>query len=215
MTPVEFSVVFVLGLVGSLHCLQMCGPIVLAYGLHLDRTRAMRAHFQYNAGRILTYTALGAVAGAAGHGIGLLGRMAGLASGARVLAGAAMIVAGFAMTGLGPARGGLVTIQKSAGRRLMAPGGKFRLGLILGFLPCGLIYAALLKAVETGSAAGGAATMLAFGLGTSAALLALGLTSSLAGLRVGQWSTRVAAVCVMVSGVVLIWRGLMVPACHG
>ena len=86
MTPVEFSLVFVLGLVGSLHCLQMCGPIVLAYSLPLDRARAGRAHLQYNAGRILTYVALGAVAGAAGRGIGLLGQMAGLASGARVVA---------------------------------------------------------------------------------------------------------------------------------
>jgi sulfite exporter TauE/SafE len=215
MTAVEFGVVFVLGLVGSLHCLQMCGPIVLAYSLPLDRARALRSHLQYNAGRVLTYAALGALAGVAGHGIGLLGRMAGLASGARVVAGAAMIVAGVAMVGIGPAKGGLVKIQKSAGRRLMAPGGKFQLGLILGFLPCGLIYAALMKAVETGSAAGGAATMLSFGLGTSAALLALGFTSSLAGFRVGPWSTRVAAVCVMASGVVLIWRGLMVPVCHG
>jgi len=214
MTPVEFSLVFVLGLVGSLHCLQMCGPIVLAYSLPLDRARAGRAHLQYNAGRILTYTALGTVAGGVGRGVGMLGQMAGLASGARVLVGAAMIVAGLAMIGFVPATG-LVTIRKSVGRRLTAPGGKFRLGLTLGFLPCGLIYAALLKAVETGSAVGGAATMLAFGLGTSAALLALGFASSLAGLRLGRWSTRLAAVCVMAAGVVLIWRGLTVPVCHG
>ena len=214
MTPAEFSLVFALGLVGSLHCLQMCGPIVLAYSLPLDRARASRAHLQYNAGRVLTYVVLGALAGTAGQGIGMLGRLAGLAAGARVLAGGAMIVAGVAMAGFVPAKG-LVTIQKSVGRRLTAPGGKFRLGLTLGFLPCGLIYAALLKAVETGSAVGGAATMLAFGLGTSAALLVLGFASSLAGLRLGRWSTRVAAVCVVVAGVVLVWRGLTVPVCHG
>jgi len=214
MTPVEFSLVFLIGLVGSLHCLQMCGPIVLAYSLPLDPARAGRAHLQYNAGRTLTYTVLGAVAGAAGRGIGMLGQMAGLASGARIVAGAAMIVAGATMIGFAPAKG-LVTIRKSVGRKLTAPGGKFRLGLTLGFLPCGLIYAALLKAVETGSAVSGAATMLAFGLGTSAALLALGFATSMAGLRLGRWSTRVAAVCVMAAGVVLVWRGLTVPVCHG
>ena len=214
MNPVELSLVFILGLVGSLHCLQMCGPIVLAYSLPLGHAQAVRAHLQYNTGRILTYAAVGALAGAAGPGIGIVGRMAGLAAGTRVLAGAMMIVAGIASWSRLPTKG-LVSIQKSAGRRLVAPGGKFTLGLTLGFLPCGMVYAALLKAVDTGSAAGGAATMLAFGLGTAAALLALGFASSLAGFRLGRWSTRVAAVSVMAAGVVLIWRGLTVPICHG
>jgi sulfite exporter TauE/SafE len=202
---------FVLGVVGSLHCMQMCGPIVLAYSLPLDRERIMRAHLQYNAGRILTYTALGAAAGAAGHFITVL---SGFAAAARVVAGTGMIVA--AVLWLAPIRtASLVHIQTSVGRRLTAPGGKFRLGLALGFLPCGLIYAALLKAVDTGSAIGGAATMLTFGLGTSVALLSLGFASSFAPVRLGRWGTRVAAACVMATGVLLVWRGLTVPVCHG
>src|ERR1039458_5773328 len=106
----ELGLVFVLGLVSSLHCVQMCGPIVLAFSLPLDRSAALRAHVQYNAGRILTYAFLGAVAGAVGGGIGMLGRLAGMASGARVFAGCAMIVAGILMVGLLPANGP-VTIQ--------------------------------------------------------------------------------------------------------
>lgn len=211
MTPLEFSVVFVLGVLGSLHCLQMCGPIVLAYSLPLDRRSATRAHLQYNSGRILTYTILGAVAGAAGHFITVL---SGLAAAARVVAGIGMVVAAvlwLVPTGVKP----LVNIQKSVGRQLLAPGAKFRLGLTLGFLPCGLIYAALLKAVDAGSAVGGAATMLAFGIGTSVALLGLGFASAIAPIRPGRWSTRVAAAGVMATGVILIWRGLTVPVCHG
>ena len=210
MTPVELSLVFVLGLVGSLHCLQMCGPIVLAYGLPLSRAQAVRAHLHYNAGRVLTYMALGAVAGAAGNGIGLLVRFGGL----RVAAGTAMVVAGVVMTLPGKSRT-LVSIQKRASRRLMGPDGKFGLGLTLGFLPCGLIYAALLKAVDSGTAIGGAATMLAFGLGTAVALLALGFASSLAGFRLGAWSRRLSAASIMAAGVILIWRGLTGPVCHG
>ena len=202
---------FVLGVVGSLHCMQMCGPIVLAYSLPLDRQRVMRAHLQYNAGRILTYTVLGAAAGATGHFITVL---SGFAAAARVVAGIGMIVA--AVLWLAPVRtASLIHIQTSLGHRLTAPGGKFRLGLALGFLPCGLIYAALLKAVDTGSAIGGAATMLAFGLGTSVALLSLGFASSFAPMRLGRWSTHVAAACVMATGVLLVWRGLTVPVCHG
>ena len=87
----ELGLIFILGLVSSLHCVQMCGPIVLAFSLPLSRSQALRAQLHYNAGRILTYAALGALAGALGGGIGLLGRLAGLASGARVFAGSAMI----------------------------------------------------------------------------------------------------------------------------
>jgi sulfite exporter TauE/SafE len=198
----------------------MCGPIVLAFSLPLNRADAVRANAAYNAGRILTYAILGAVAGAVGGGIGMLGRLAGLASGARVFAGSAMIVAGILMIGLLPSNG-LVTIQnrsltkrfsKLIGQRLLAPNGKFTLGLTLGFLPCGLIYAALLKAVDSGNALAGAATMLAFGSGTAVALFTLGAASSF--FRLPRWSNRVAAVSMMLAGALLVWRGLMLPVCH-
>jgi len=151
-----------------------------------------------------------------GGGIGMLGRLAGMASGARVFAGSAMIVAGILTVGLLPSNG-LVSIQtqgftKRIGRRLLVPGGKFTLGLSLGFLPCGLVYAALLKAVDSGSALGGAATMLAFGSGTAVALLSLGAASSF--VRFPRWSNRLAAVSMMLAGGLLVWRGLTTPVCH-
>jgi sulfite exporter TauE/SafE len=218
--PLELGLVFLLGLVSSMHCVQMCGPIVLAFTLPLNRSDALRANFQYNGGRILTYAVLGALAGAVGGGIGMLGRLAGLASGARVFAGTSMIVAGILTIGLLPSNG-LVTIQKRGitsrfsklvGRRLLAPQGKFTLGLTLGFLPCGLIYAALLKAVDSGSALAGAGTMLAFGSGTAVALLTLGAASSF--VRLPRWSNRLAAVSILLAGALLVWRGLTVPVCH-
>jgi sulfite exporter TauE/SafE len=224
MSPLEFGVVFSFGLAGGLHCLQMCGPIVVTYSMSVPRPGAWRAHLAYNAGRITVYMALGALAGAAGGAIGMLGRMAGLAAGARIFAGAAMILAGILMIGLVPSDG-LVNIRKhgitsrfsqTIGRFLLAPRSKFRLGLMLGFLPCGLIYAALLKAMESAGAVSGALTMLAFGMGTAVALLAVGMASSLAGGRLGgRWSNRVAAVSIAAAGVVLLWRGLTAPHSHG
>ena len=92
----------------------------------------------------------------------------------------------------------------------MGPGTKFRLGLMLGFLPCGVLYAALLKAMESAGIASGALTMLAFGLGTSAALFGLGAASSL--VRLPRWLPPAA---VMITGAVLLWRGLSAPHCHG
>ena len=132
-----------------------------------------------------------------------------------------MILAGILMAGLLPSNG-LVTIQQRGGftkrfsalvgRRLLAPKGKFTLGLTLGFLPCGLVYAALLKAVETGSALAGAFTMLAFGGGTAVALLTVGAASSF--VRFPRWSRHLAAISMCVAGALLVWRGLTVPVCH-
>jgi len=222
MTPREFSLVLSLGLARGLHCLGMCGPIVLAYGLPLPKGRRLRAHLSYHAGRILTYVLLGALAGAAGGALGLLGRMAGLATGARIFAGAAMILAGLLMAGWFPSNGlarigGGSWFSRTAGRLLRSGSNKFFLGLALGFLPCGLVYAALLKALETAGALAGALTMLAFGLGTAAALGAMGLISSLAGPWLGRWSNRLAPGFIVLAGAILLWRGLMgpgAPLCH-
>ena len=152
MTPLEFSLVFTLGLVGSLHCLQMCGPIVMSYSVSMagkgaGRREMLAAHVAYNGGRILTYMALGALAGALGSGAGMLGRMAGMAAAARILAGAAMILTGIALLRVLPKRllvrlerpGIAAKFRKAVGRLLTAPraAGKFVLGLTLGFCRAG------------------------------------------------------------------------------
>ena len=203
--------VFLVGLLSGLHCVQMCGPIVLVIG------RSRKAQLAYHCGRILTYSLLGALAGAAGGGLGVLGRMAGLAGGARIASGAAMILFGIAMLGLSR-KPELINIRpvgfftRRIGRRLTAPRGKFAVGLMLGFLPCGLIYAALLKAMDSATAVAGAATMLAFGLGTAVALLGLGFAASFA----GPWINRLAPVTVMLAGAVLLWHAFAAtPHCHG
>lgn len=219
MTPVEFSAIFVLGLVSSVHCVQMCGPIVLSYSLPLakagGRKQMFLAHAAYNLGRIATYAALGAVAGLAGGALNLVSRLAGIANGARICAGLALILMAIILAGLLP-QSRLVQIRPASvfsrgiGRILLAPSplSKLRLGLMMGFLPCGLVYAALLKSVETGTAASGALTMVAFGAGTAIALASFGIISSTAGMKLGRWSTALSAASVAVMGVFLIWSGV-------
>jgi sulfite exporter TauE/SafE len=97
----------------------------------------------------------------------------------------------------------------------LAAGGtraKFVLGLGLGFLPCGMVYAALLKAMSTGSAWSGAASMAAFGAGTAVSLVGLGLFSA----AIRSWfrgrSPRVAAACVVALGLLVLWRGFVTPS---
>lgn len=222
MSAGEFYIIFALGLVSSLHCVQMCGPIVLAYSLPLSknpRKQQFFAHLSYNAGRIFTYTVLGAVAGLAGGTIGLIGKLAGLENIAAILGGALMVVAGLLMLDLFPHRElqrfdplrGLSRFFKPLGCRISSPTifSKFALGAMLGFLPCGLIYAALLRAIATGTAVAGALTMLAFGFGTASALLTLGMFSSAVGVKLGRWGSRLAALSVTLLGAFLVWRGVM------
>ena len=229
MTPLEFGVMFTLGLVSSLHCVQMCGPIVLSYSVALEsltnpascspRVPALLSnHLAYNAGRILTYSVLGTVAGAAGATLGLMGRLAGFSHALAIVSGGLMIVVGISLSGLIPASvlGNRffripTALLRRVGKLLSAPGSGNRLllGLALGFLPCGLIYAALLKAMATGSALAGAATMLAFGLGTAGSLFAVGMFSSAIRVRLNRWGSQFAAVGVMLMGLFLVWRGTM------
>ena len=217
-----------LGLVGSLHCVQMCGPIVLSYSVALvpapqNPAGAPRSlvfgHVAYNAGRILTYAALGAVAGLAGQTVGLVGRLAGVSSALAIVGGVLMLMAGLAMFGMFPAMkilgGKFFRITSGFLRPLsnliLSPsvGRRFLLGLAMGFLPCGLIYAALLRALATGSALWGAATMAAFGAGTAGALLAVGIFSSALRKGFNRWGTQLAAASVTAMGALLIVRGTM------
>jgi uncharacterized protein len=228
VTGIEIWVVFTLGLVSSLHCVQMCGPIVLSYSVALDQAKTgvgrgfgtlLSGHLAYNAGRILTYSALGALAGLAGKTVAVIGQLAGVSSTLAIVGGVLMLVAGLVMFGAFPAvqafGGSFFRITAGFLRPLSSliasasVGGRFLLGLALGLLPCGLIYAALLRALATGSALWGAATMAAFGVGTATALLAVGVFSSAIRRHFSRWGTQLAAVSVMAMGVLLIVRGTM------
>jgi sulfite exporter TauE/SafE len=234
----EIYVVFALGLVSSLHCVSMCGPIVLSYSLPLGSKRfneQILAHVLYNTGRILTYAVLGAIAGLAGGTVGFIGQLAGFENITAIAAGILMVVAGILMLDLIPSK----RLQKFNPllytSRFLRPlsklfsstaiGSKFSLGLMLGFLPCGLIYAALLKSLATGTALAGAMTMTAFGLGTAAALLGIGIFSSAFSIKLSRWGSKLAAVSVLLLGLLMVSRGVMpmmkapaanseVPECH-
>lgn len=225
MSLTEFNLVFTLGLVSSLHCAQMCGPIVLALSLPLStaqRRQHLLAHLSYNIGRLVTYSMLGAFAGLTGHTLGLAGKLAGIENTGAILAGGLMVLTGLLMLDLLPNRSlqrfdplrFMLGVFKPIGSRLASTSisSKFSLGMLLGLLPCGLIYAALFKAMATGTVLAGALTMLAFGLGTTGALLAIGLLSSAFSTRLHvplrTWGIKTAALSVTLLGVFLVWRGV-------
>lgn len=222
MTSGDLIVPFMLGLVGSLHCVQMCGPIVLACGVMPEsRGQASRlwALAAYNGGRIATYSALGAVAGAAGTGLNLVGRLGGIRNTAALTAGAILLAWG--LVTLAGARFQLFrTWSLPAGLGRLLRGASIRnrlaLGAALGFLPCGLVYGALLKALESAGPVPGALTMAAFGAGTAGPLYALGAFSAVLGRRLGRHAMVLSGASLAFTGAFLVWRGLQAPAacCH-
>lgn len=229
MTGADWGVAFGLGLASSLHCSQMCGPIVMTVGA---AGGGLAGQLAYNAGRIATYSLLGMAAGEAGGGVAVMAALPGLERWVALASGVLLVLAGVWMLGLIPQRQLIQIEQSPTARRLLrmtAPllmkSGVFnrlRLGLLLGFLPCGLVWAALVKAASTGSALDGGATMMGFGAGTAGALLAIGLFATGIQKRFTRYGTRVAAVAMIAAGLFVAWRGTLpipvsgkgAPACH-
>lgn len=180
--------------------------------------RHLGLHLGYNLGRITTYTLIGAVMGLVGSFVNVAGRLAGMQSLVSLIAGLAMIGAGLSLAGIlpksrwldGSALGRLGAYQRLVQSLLRRtdPASTLPLGLILGLLPCGLLYTAEIAAAGTGSPLKGALAMLSFGLGTAPALILVGLMASSLGGRWREPLYRAASVLMIVTGGLFVWRGL-------
>ncbi|PSN19860.1 ferric reductase [filamentous cyanobacterium CCP5] len=220
-----------LGFLGSFgHCLGMCGPITVAFSLspqkseNPDRWQSFRFHLLLNLGRIVSYALVGASIGALGSVLVASGQMAGIGSplrrGIAVVTGLLLIWFGLSQINprwipkvplLNPmARSGLHD-RLSQGMQALSLNPQrwtpLLLGLVWGLIPCGFLYAAQLKAAETTSLWLGAATMLAFGLGTLPMMLGVGISTSWVSadrrgqlFRLGGWITLTIGVLTLVRG---------------
>ncbi len=189
-TPIDTVALFMLGLLGTGHCIGMCGPLVVALPGQAGR---VSAHLAYHAGRLITYSVIGALMGAAGGGlIGLAAAIgenplvwiARVQMGISLLAGLFLLIFGLSRLGFvaEPRWLAIAMPNRMPGwRRLMSRAAAqrsnldlFLMGLVLGGLPCGLSYAAFAKALSGAQLLSGAVTALVFGLGTLPGLLAVG-----------------------------------------
>jgi uncharacterized protein len=173
---------FILGLVSAGHCAGMCGGIVAAFNL---QPRVKQSIFSlqvsYNLGRIATYAALGGLAGALGGASLLLEYAFPIQTALRVLANFMLVALGLYLMGftrlLAPIeRGGYAIwrhVQPFTKFWLPAdrPHRALALGMLWGFLPCGLVYSVMVTALASGGAWQGATIMFAFGLGTFPVML--------------------------------------------
>jgi hypothetical protein len=209
---------FLAGLGGSaLHCAGMCGPFVLgqvmsdagkvgpgqSYGAW--RRLAGAALLPYHLGRMVTYTALGAVAGAA---TAIFASTAGFGwlSGLLLLFGAVFMLTQAFGLAIGLAMPQAPVIERLAAPLVVSthPPARFALGLVLGFLPCGLIYGALGAAAGTGSLVEGGLAMAAFSFGTMPALVAIGWGGALLRRRFQHGARWFAAPLLVVSSALMI-----------
>jgi sulfite exporter TauE/SafE len=197
---------FLVGLAGGAHCVGMCGGIVAAVSFRSGGMRAMTAgggalavasptlagqvlfHLAFNAGRVASYAAAGALVGAIGSLGLLLDAIVPVQLALRVLASGLVVLVGLHVAGIGSAvvasleraGGALWRTVRGAGSGVFppdTPAKALAAGSVWGWLPCGLVYGMLATALVSGSASRGAAVMLAFGLGTLPNLIAAGLVA--------------------------------------
>jgi sulfite exporter TauE/SafE len=225
----DFLAPLLIGFVGSLHCLGMCGPLVMAYSLQIGSGDLHRAlgpqalwkkgffhHLAFHSGRILTYGFLGASAASLAHLAGVNQLFSGLRSSITLAGGILLVLFGllllrvlpfslFALPSFGPGS----WMGRVFSRLLRTPtaASKILLGLATGFLPCALSWAMVVKAATTQNILSGFLTMAFFGIGTVPALFLLGISASFLSLKVRFFGERVAALSLMAMGLILIFKG--------
>jgi hypothetical protein len=199
----------VLGTVGSLHCIGMCGPIVLALPQteSPDKWHYLSGRFIYNLGRVITYFFMGIIFGSIGKVISL----AGFQSTLSIVLGILILVSLFL-----PLNKSLDFIntsllwKKSLGKlfKKKSFSAMLGIGILNGFLPCGLVYTALAGAAATGDSMMGGMFMVAFGLGTIPALLVVSIVGRISRVNWSRIIRKALPVTAFVIGCLLILRGM-------
>ncbi|HYA31558.1 MAG TPA: sulfite exporter TauE/SafE family protein [Thermodesulfovibrionales bacterium] len=222
------------GLLGGFgHCIGMCGPVVAAYSLNLDR-RSILPHLLYTLGRVTTYGLLGGLTGLTGSFVGIVRQIGRYQNVVLAAAGIGMIVMAFSIGGWLPA-----FKRKTSGTNALLPrftaysqrvinriarfvtdtrsvGSFFPMGLLLGFMPCGLLYTALIAAAGVGVGARnqaegflcGMLLLLLFGIGTSPALLLFGKIVSMKREWLRGKLYRASALTMIVMGILFVYRAV-------
>jgi len=210
----EFASALMLGLVGSLHCAGMCGPIAIALPLsNQSWFSRISGGLLYNIGRTITYGLLGAIFGLAGMGLAL----GGLQQWVSILLGSLMILA-VIIPRLGTVGKKVAAITDSATAILKRPfvklfrartyGSLFLIGLLNGFLPCGLVYIALAGALVMSDVPQGSMYMIFFGLGTIPMMLAISIAGNVISKKLRNRLSKVIPIFIILLGILFILRGL-------
>lgn len=211
--------------IGFGHCIGMCGPIVISFSLNLKENSIFAPQLLYHLGRIITYAILGGIVAIAGSLTMITANIDALQKGVMMFTGILIMLMGLAMAGWIPlgkifgdhsGPGGL--ISKGFGKLLKVQSSLiyFPLGLLLGLLPCGPVYTALLGAARAGMDAvsphqgvfAGMGLMAAFGCGTVPALFLAAKLADLGWIKSRTIIYKVGAVLMIIVGLIFVIKAI-------
>jgi len=227
-TNASLLLIFTVGLLTGFHCIGMCGGFMVSYttknamdeqetGARSSRTGRLKPNLSYSAGKLISYTIVGAFFGLVGSFFTFTGPMRGIMA---VAAGALMVIMGLNMLNIFPFLrrvnfSGLGFLGKRMARKEGQPKavrqglkGPFTLGLFTGLMPCGPLIAMELYAAGTGSVLLGATALLVFGLGTLPIMNGFGAAISMLSMNFTKRILKVSAMIVIVLGIVMLSRGM-------
>jgi sulfite exporter TauE/SafE/copper chaperone CopZ/plastocyanin len=219
---VSYGIFFVIGLLAGFHCIGMCGGLVVTYSAsHLNKTKdsnnkgekkSLIPHWQYNAGRFVSYTVIGGVLGGLGSFFGINPTFTGVIT---LGAGVFMVLMGLSfITNWQILEKIKLRTPEFVARFLynqkhsQKPKGPFIIGLLNGFMPCGPLQAMQLYALASGSVARGAISMAFYVLGTIPLMFGFGVAISSIGQQYIKKIIKVSGVLLMILGLFMANRGL-------
>ena len=209
-----FYTAFIFGLLGSFHCIGMCGPI--AFALPLDRSSKSRMFFQtflYHLGRLITYSLIGLLFGFIGRGLFLSGfqQRLSILMGIIMILSVAIPVKVFSKFNITKPLYKLIgKLKQQLGLYLNKKSNKsiFIIGFLNGFLPCGLVYMALMGAVASSNVFQGSLYMFLFGMGTVPMMTLAVFAGNILKASLRNKIQKLIPVFVIIIGLLFILRGL-------
>jgi sulfite exporter TauE/SafE/plastocyanin domain-containing protein/copper chaperone CopZ len=208
LSNASYAVLFVVGVLTSIHCVGMCGGIMLSQSLSKEsknKFEAIQPALLYNIGRVVSYTILGGIIGALGSVFSLsITAKAAL----QIFAGVFMIMMGFNMAGFSAFRKLQIKLPHAACKAKNKSGSPFIVGLLNGLMPCGPLQTMQLFALGTGSATKGALSMFMFSIGTVPLMLTFGALSGLLSKGYTKRILKFSGVLIIVLGLIMGNRGL-------
>lgn len=196
---VTYGMLFMTGLLTSIHCISMCGSINLVATVNNDNKRSIKRPLLYNIGRIISYTIIGGL-------VGLVGK---IISFNNIVNGIIIILASMVMLLMSLTMLNVIKVKFKFIKYKVSNRNPFIIGLLNGLMPCGPLQAMQIYALSTGSVLKGTLSMLLFGLGTVPLMLVTGVIfSSLKG-KTKILINKIASVLILILSIVMFNRGLL------
>ena len=196
---ITYGMLFVTGLLTSIHCISMCGSINLVASINNENKRDFKRPILYNLGRIISYTVIGGL-------VGLLGKVISVNN---IVSGIIIIIASIIMLLMSLTMLNIIKVRFKFFKYKVNNRNPFIIGLFNGIMPCGPLQAMQVYALTTGSMFKGALSMLLFGLGTVPLMLFTGVVFSSMKGKTKILINKIASVLILVLSLIMLNRGLL------